>query len=87
MIKTRGRNRKSTKNADLNLEQDNEPAKLAGVLAELAEELAEPTGDRVKAKLATQSSQERGKKHNNPQKTWQTWKQSYRRYEIYLLIF
>ena len=41
---------------DLKLERDNEPAKLAGELTELVEKLAEPTGDRVKAKLATQPS-------------------------------
>lgn len=65
MIKTRGKNRKSNKNADLNLEQDNEPAKLTGKAAELAgeptvmaEELAESTGVKLKAKLATRPSQE-----------------------------
>lgn len=67
MIKTRGKHRKSNKNADLNLEQDNAPAKLEGELAELAEELAESTGDRVKAKLATQPSQE-GEETQRPAK-------------------
>lgn len=56
MSKNRGNNRKSTKNADFNLEQDNKPTKLAGALAELAEELTESTGARVEAMLATQLS-------------------------------
>lgn len=38
MIKTRGKNQKSNKNVNLNPEQDNEPAKLTGMAAELAGE-------------------------------------------------
>lgn len=65
MIKTKGKNRKSNKNADLNPEQDNEPAKLTGKADELAgeptvmaEELVESTGEKLKAKLTTRPSQE-----------------------------
>lgn len=44
----------------MNLKQDNEPGKITGMTAELAgestvlaEELAESTGEKLKAKLAT----------------------------------
>lgn len=74
MIKTRGKNRKSNKKANLNLEQDNKPSKLIGMAAELAgepnvlaEELAESTGEKLKAKLATRPSQE--KKKQRPAKS------------------
>lgn len=58
MIKTRGKNRKPTKNVNLAHEQDSDPAKPTGELAEPPEELTELTGDRVKVKPATQPSQE-----------------------------
>lgn len=44
MIKTRGKPQKSSKNADPGLEQECEQDKLAGVLAELAEEPVELPG-------------------------------------------
>ena len=60
MDKTRGKNRKSNKNADINFEQDNEPAKLTREPRGLAGELAESTTERVNAKLAAQPSREGG---------------------------
>eukprot|EP00064_Thunnus_orientalis_P013531 superscaffoldBa00002216_g13570 len=60
MDKTRGKNRKSNKNADMNFVQDNEPAKLTCEPRGLAGELAESTTERVNAKLAAQPSREGG---------------------------
>ncbi len=58
MNKTRGKNRKSNKNADLNepAKLTREPHGLAGEHTVLAEELAESTSERVDAKLAAQPS-------------------------------
>lgn len=58
MIKTRSKKLKSNKNANLNHKQDNEPAKLAFDLAELAEEPAGLKSYREKAKPAASQGEE-----------------------------